>query len=132
MESRWKKSRFTVTAVRYYVMWTTKYLRPVLTDDVKPALASLIRKRAGEIDVTVENLSVSSDRVAIVLASSPLNAPHYIVQQLKRATSLSLRMQYQTLRTRIPTLWNREYYLRSLDAETEEKEEDFIEGERRK
>lgn len=132
METRWKKSDATVAAVRYYVMWTTKYLRPVLTEDVRPSLTSLLKKRAEELGITLESLSILSDRVSITLSSSPLFAPHYIVQQLKRATSLSLRMQYHSLRTRIPTLWNREYYLVSLPSEAGESEEKFLDGERRK
>ena len=80
METRWKKPSSTVARVRYFIMRMTKYLRPVLIEDV--------------VDT---------------FFSSPLYAPHYVVQFFKRATGLKLRMK-------LPSLWNRNYYLGSFES----------------
>jgi putative transposase len=53
--------------------------------------------------------------------ADPTFAPHYIVQQFKGYTSRILRKEFPSLKSRLPSLWTRSYYVQTnpaLDKET--------------
>jgi putative transposase len=54
-------------------------------------------------------------------------SPHFIVQQLKGYTSRTLRQEFPTLSSRLPTLWTRSYYVESVGHISESVIKKYIE-----
>ncbi len=48
------------------------------------------------------------------MKGTPTVAVHFIVNQLKGYTSVVLRREFATLRSRLPTLWTRSYYCETI------------------
>ena len=113
-QKRWTTSNKAVYNIAYHLIWCSKYRREVLIDGVDVRLKELLNEKAEELGVVIENLEVMPDHVHIFVKCSPVDSPHFIVQQLKGYTSRILRKEFKQLRTRIPTLWTRSYFCESV------------------
>ncbi|MFH4324757.1 transposase, partial [Acinetobacter baumannii] len=60
------------------------------------------------------------------------DAPHRIVNQIKGYTSRILREQFPWLKSRLPTLWSRSYFIASVGSVTEEAVRLYIENQKGK
>lgn len=131
-KDRWTHSDTTVYNIGYHIIWCPKYRRPVLVGDVEARLRELIMKKAEEINISIENLKIMPDHVHLFVKASPTASPHWIVQQLKGYTSHELREQFKSLRTRLPTLWTRSYYVESCGHISEDTVKRYIEEQKTK
>lgn len=127
MNTRWTTSHKAVYNIGYHLIWCPKYRRKVLVGDVADRLRELLCAKAEALGCHVETLEIMPDHVHLFLKSSPIHAPHYLVQQLKGATSHTLRDEFPALKTRLPTLWTRSYYCESIGHISEETIRRYIE-----
>jgi len=129
-KQRWKTSNTTVYNVGYHLIWCPKYRREVLTGDVRIRLKELLVEKAEKINVSIENMEIMPDHVHLFVKSTPVNAPHYIVQQLKGYTSRMLRQEFPKLKSRLPTLWTRSYYVETIGHISEPTIKRYIEDQK--
>ncbi|MER3417528.1 MAG: IS200/IS605 family transposase [Armatimonadota bacterium] len=118
---RYRKNAGCVYTLHYHVVWCPKYRRPVLTEPVAESLKALLYEKATELDVMIEGLEVMPDHVHLFVSAAPTDAPQHLVNQFKGYTSRRLRQQFPALRSRLPSLWSRSYYIGSaghVSAET--------------
>jgi len=128
---RWTTSNKAVFNIGYHIIWCPKYRREVLKNEVEIRLKELLFKKAEEIKVNIENMEILPDHVHIFVKCSPVDSPHWIVQQLKGYTSRILRKEFKTIRTRIPTLWTRSYYCESVGHISESTIKQYIEDQKK-
>lgn len=131
MKERWSTSRTTVYNIAYHLIWCPKYRRRVLTGEVEKRLAELLFIKAEELEITIETMEILPDHVHLFVKSSPVNSPHYIVQQLKGSTSRILRQEFPSLKSRLPTLWTRSYYCESIGHISEDTVRRYIEEQKK-
>lgn len=112
--SRWKTSKTAVFNLSYHLIWCPKYRRKVLVGDIKDRLLKLILEKAEELQLEIVEANIQPDHIHLFVRSKPIHSPQFIVGQLKGHTSRILRKEFSTLRTRIPTLWTRSYYVDSV------------------
>lgn len=124
---RWTTSNKAIYNIGYHLIWCPKYRRPVLVGEIETRLKTLLFNKAKQLDVKIESLEVMPDHIHLFVKCSPVDSPHYIVQQLKGNTSRILRQEFATLRTRIPTLWTRSYYCESCGHISEATVKKYIE-----
>ncbi len=130
-KDRWTHSNTTVYNVGYHIIWCPKYLRKVLQPPVSDRLEVLLREKASEIGVNVETLEIMPDHLHLFVKAKPTASPHWIVQQLKGYTSRILRQEFEPLRTRLPSLWTRSYYVESCGHISEDVMKKYIEDQKR-
>lgn len=119
MKARWQTSDTTVHSIAYDLVWCTKYRRPLLEGNIENRLRQLLFEKAEEMGISIERVEIMPDYVRLSIKSSPVHAPHFIVQQLKGHTSHILRREFGVLRTRVPTLWTRDYWCASVGRASE-------------
>lgn len=129
---RWTHSNKAVYNVGYHLIWCPKYRRPVLVDEISARLKQLLIEKATELDISIECMEILPDHVHLFVKTSPTASPHWIVQQLKGKTSRILRAEFQTLRSRLPTLWTRSYYVESVGHISERTIKKYIEEQKGK
>jgi len=127
VSQRWVHGNTTVYNLGYHLIWCPKYRRPVLVDGVETRLKDLLRKKAAEIGVSIVELEVMPDHVHLFVKSSPTAAPHWVVQQLKGFSSHELRKEFPSLKSRLPSLWTRSYYVESVGHISEDAVRRYIE-----
>ena len=86
-KKRWTTSNKAVYNLGYHIIWCPKYRRKVLTGDVAKRLRELLYEKASSIDMEIETLEIMPDHVHLFVKASPVDSPHFIVQQLKGYTS---------------------------------------------
>lgn len=132
VSQRWVHGNTTVYNLGYHLIWCPKYRRPVLVGEVEERLRQLLQQKSKQIGVTIAELEVMPDRVHLFVKSSPTAAPHWVVQQLKGFTSHELRKEFPSLKSRLPTLWTRSYYVESVGHISEDTVRRYIEEQRNK
>ena len=111
---RWKKSNKTVYNVKYHIIWCVKYRRKVLVDYVDKRLKELLNIKAKELNIVIEKMETNIDHIHLFINADPTQSIHWIVQQLKGYTSKILREEISSVRTRLPSLWTRSYYVETI------------------
>jgi putative transposase len=130
MEKRWKASEGCVTSLYYHLIWCPKYQREVLVDEIAERLLILLYEKAADIDLEIVSNEIMPDCVHLLVKARAEDSPHFLIQQLKGYTSKIMREEFHTLKSRIPTLWTRNYYCCSVGRFSEEEINDFIESQR--
>ncbi len=130
-KERWTHSNTTVYNIGYHIIWCPKYRRKVLQGYIADRLKALLNEKAAEINVIIEVMEIMPDHLHLFIKSKPTSSPHWIVQQLKGYTSRILRQEFESLRTRLPTLWTRSYYIESCGHISEDTVKKYIEDQKR-
>ena len=130
MKARWKKDSTCVHNVKYHLIWCSKYRREVLIGDVNTRLKELLIHKSKALEIQIETMEVMPDHVHLFVSSTPVHAPHYIIGQLKGYTSRMLRNEFEWLKSRIPTLWTRSYYIESVGHISEHTVRKYIDEQR--
>jgi putative transposase len=130
MTKRWTHSNKAIFNIGYHLIWCTKYRKPVLSPEVEERLKFLLLKKAKEIGVDIQRLEILPEHIHMFVKCSPVDSPHFVVQQFKGYTSHTLRKEFSHLRTRIPTLWTRSYYCESCGHISEETVKKYIEDQK--
>lgn len=132
MDNRWKSSKHAVFNCSYHFIWCPKYRRNVLVGDIEVRLKELLYEKAAEHGWIIETMEIMPDHVHIFIKATTVDAPVYIISQLKGFTSRTLRKEYVELRKRIPTLWTRSYYCESVGHISEKTIKKYIEKQKNK
>lgn len=120
-----------VFSLKYHLVWCPKYRRPVLVDRIADDLRALLYQKASQLQVTIEALEIMPDQVHLFVSADPTEAPQRLANQFKGFTSRSLRKKYSTLRSRLPSLWSRSYYVGSLGQVSDKTVRQYIEAQKK-
>lgn len=126
-DTRYRRNAGSVYSLKYHLVWCSKYRRNVLVGTITDELRSLICQKAQELGVTIEALEIMPDQVHLFIESDPTEAPQRLANQFKGYTSRILRLKFPQLRSRIPSLWSRSYYVGSIGHVSEETVKRYIE-----
>jgi putative transposase len=116
-----------VYSLKYHLVWCPKYRRPVLTNAVAERLKLLLADKASELETTLHALEVMPDHVHLFVESDPTRAPAHLAAQFKGFTSHVLRREFPHLRSRLPTLWSRSYFVCSIGHVSDKAIQRYIE-----
>lgn len=100
-----------VSNLNYHLVWCPKYRLPVLIDEVAEDLDALIREKASELDVEVKHLAIKPDHINLFVKAPPDLSPAKLAHQFKGFSSRILRERHRHLKSRMPSLWSRSYYV---------------------
>jgi len=126
-ETRYRQNAESVFNLHLHFVWCPKYRKPVLTGDVETRLRELLYEKAKALDVEMEGLEIMPDHVHLFIAVPPTDAPQHYANQFKGYTSRVLRQEFEHLRSRLPSLWSRSYYVGSAGHVSAEVIKKYIE-----
>ncbi len=128
--ARYAKNAEAVFSLKYHTVWCPKYCRPMLTNPVDAGLKELILEVAARREMTVHALEVMPDHVHLFVETDPRWAPAEVVGKFKAVSSRILRQEFPKLRSRLPTLWSRSYYIASVGTVSEATIRRYIEAQK--
>ena len=132
MRTRWQTNKGSVYNVSYHIIWCPKYRRAVLVDDVAVRLKILLYEQAAKYGWIIEAMEVMPDHLHVFIKANPIDPVARIVAQLKGYTSHVLRNEFSHLRTKLPTLWTRSYYVETIGHISESTIKKYIEDQKNK
>lgn len=127
---RWRRSNTSVFNLGYHFVWCPKYRKQVLEGEVRLRLIELMHEKATELGVTIDRLEVLSDHVHLFVKTLPTHSPHQLAHQFKGYTSRFLRQEFPWLKSKLPSLWTRSYYVESVGHISEETIRKYIEDQK--
>ncbi len=127
---RYAKNAGAIFSLKYHVVWCPKYRKPVLVPPVDVRLKQLLVEIAEATDMKVLAMEVVPDHVHVFIETDVRRAPAEIAAKLKANTSRILREEFPHLRTRLPTLWSRSYFISTVGAVSEAAIRRYIENQK--
>ena len=106
-----KRTRHAVYNINYHFVWIPKYRRKVLTGRTPLRLEELLNQKSSELEGEILNLTIQPDHVHLFCSFPPKVAPHQIMHRLKDYTAFKLRKEFPDLKTRLPNMWTRSYFV---------------------
>ena len=129
---RYKRNSGCVYNIKYHLVWCPKYRRKVLNEVIATRLKELLYEKAKELEINIEAIEIMPDHVHLFITGYPNEAVQHIVNQLKGCTSRILRQEFKELRTRLPVLWSRSYYVGTVGYVSEAAVRKYIENQKGK
>ena len=120
IDNRYRVSTAALYSLKYHFVWCPKYRFKVLVGPVEKRLRQLLYRKAKELDATIHALEIMPDHVHLLVESDPRLAPAHIAAQFKGFTSHELRSEFPWLKSRLPSMWSRSYYVGSIGAVSEQ------------
>ena len=119
-----------VFSLTYHLVFCPKYRKKVLTGPVETRLKALLSAKAGELSLTLHTMEIMPDHVHLFVESDPALAPAKIAAHLKGYTSRVLRQEFRHLRSQLPSLWSRSYYIGCVGHVSEATVRRYIESQK--
>ena len=126
-----KSNNNVVYSCKYHVVWCPKYRRSVLTGAVEQRLKTILHETAREKRADVLELEVMPDHVHLLIEVDPQYGIHRMVRQLKGRSSHTLRREFPSLSTRLPTLWTNSYFVSTVGGAPLAVIKQYIENQKR-
>ena len=119
----------TVFDLKYHLVWTTKYRKPVLAGKLGVRTRNLIREICDSLNVQIIRGHVSKDHVHIFISIPPQISISKMAQYLKGKTSRKLLMENKELNKRFwgKHFWSRGYFATTSGTITDEMVMKYIE-----
>ena len=111
---QYKTNNNIVYSCQYHVVWTPKYRRRVLVNNVAIRFQEIAHEVADELSCELIEIEVMPDHVNLLVAVDPQLGIHRFVKRLKGRSSHLLRDEFQWLKSRLPTLWTNSYFVATV------------------
>ncbi|MBW8347834.1 IS200/IS605 family transposase [Bacillus sp. IITD106] len=122
-KSNLKHARTCVYNVHYHIVWSVKYRRKVLTNEIEQYLKDLFEEIAKEKGFEVITMEVGEqDHIHVFASAHPKVAPSYIVKMLKAISGRKLLLRYPEIKEKLwkGRLWNNSFYIETAGSINEE------------
>ena len=122
--------RTSVCNINYHVVWSVKYRRKILSEEVELYLKELVRQIASDKGFTVHLFECGEgDHVHCFVSGPPKLSITDIVKYLKGITGRKLFEQFPEIREKLwkGQLWNHSYYVETIGSVSEENIRRYIE-----
>lgn len=124
-------SQTSVHFMGYHFVWCPKYRRKVLVEQTAIRLDELIRQKAEQLKCKIIALEIMPDHVHLFIQGKPKLSPNTLIGQIKGYTSRMLREEFKELKTKLPTLWTRSYFVSTHGHISDELIQKYIEEQKR-
>lgn len=111
---KYKSNNNVVYSCKYHVVWCPKYRRKVLVEDIAKRLKELIEERCFAINAEIIEMEIMPDHVHLLLEVDPQFGINRAVRSIKGYSSHTLRKEFKSLTTRLPTLWTNSYFVSTV------------------
>ena len=109
----YQTTRYATYACEYHIIWCTKYRRSVLSPDIQERLKALVLESQEVYDFVVRAIETMPDHVHVLISIPPTQAVGILIGKVKTMTAKVLREEFPHLKSRLPNLWTRTYFVAS-------------------
>ncbi len=120
-----------VFSCHYHVIFTTKYRRKVLIEEIELELRNIILNSQDKFQFKIIEMEIMPDHVHLLIDSNPKIGIYTQVNRIKGISSNILRNKFPSLRKRIPTLWTRSKFISTVGAVSLETVKKYIENQKK-
>ncbi len=126
----YRKTSHSVYDLKYHIVWSTKYRKPILRGDVAERARTLIREICKSEDAEIIRGHISRDHVHLFVSVPPYISLSKFIQRVKGKTAHKLLHEYRSLSKEFwgRHIWGRGYFVASSGNITDEMIKQYIEN----
>ena len=128
----YKSNKNVVFSCKYHVVWCPKYRRKCLVGEIGERLKELIQQTAAEINAEIFEMEIMPDHVHLLIEVDPQFGINKAIRHIKGVSSHALRMEFPSLKSRLPTLWTNSYFVSSVGGAPLEEIKKYIQIQKKK
>ena len=128
---KYKSNNNVTYSCKYHVVFCPKYRRPVLVDGVDDCLKKLIKETCDQLNVEIIEMEIMPDHVHIFIDLDPRLGVHTVIKTMKGRSARILRSEFPWLKTRLPNMWTRSYFLCTVGHVNEDTIQKYINEQKR-
>ena len=117
---------------RYHVVFCPKYRRNVLVNGIDERLKTIVMEIIEKWGQELIEMEVMPDHVHLLVGCDPQFGIHRLVKYIKGTSSRYLRLEYPSLKQRLPSLWTNNYFVATLGGVTRETLKRYVETQKDK
>lgn len=126
MNSKYRKTKTTVSIINYHFVFCSRYQRKIfLIKGVKERFKELIDEISKKLDIKILTIEYRESCVYLYINSSVDLSPSKLMYYIKNETSTKIRNEFIEL-SKIPSLWTRNYFVSTMDEISKDTIEKFI------
>ena len=122
--------RTSVCNINYHVVWSVKYRKKILSEEIEQYLKKIAIQVADEKEFTIELIKCGEcDHVHCFIIAPPKLSVTQIAKYLKGITGRKILEKYPELRNQLykGELWNHSYYCETIGSVSEDNIKRYIE-----
>lgn len=127
----YKSNKNVVFSCKYHVVWCPKYRRKCLVGEIGERLKELIQQTAAEINAEIFEMEIMPDHVHLLIEVDPQFGINKAIRHIKGVSSHALRMEFPSLKSRLPTLWTNSYFVSSVGGAPLEEIKKYIQNQKK-
>ena len=126
----YRRGPHTVFDLKYHLVWTTKYKKPILTGKIGVRVRDLIREVCKTHDVQIIRGHVSKEHIHLFISIPPQISISKFAQYVKGKTSRKILQENPSLNKKFwgQHFWSRGYFAATSGAITDEMIIEYIEN----
>ncbi len=113
---QYKSDGRLVFSCQYHIIFCPKYRRSVLVDGIDLRLKQLILEKQEPYGYEVVEMEVMPDHVHLLLSVNPKNGVYKVISQIKGYSSKTLRDEFPSLKSRLPSLWTHSKFISTVGS----------------
>jgi putative transposase len=114
----YQTTRYSTYACEYHIIWCTKYRRSALSEEIQARFKELVLESQEPYGFIVRALETMADHVHLLVSIPPTENVSIMVGKIKSLTAKALREEFPHLKSRLPNLWTRSYFVASTGGVT--------------
>lgn len=103
----------SVSNINYHIIWTTKYRKHLLTNEIQVELKKILIEKAYILNISIKAFELMDDHIHIFIHTGPNILVSKIVNMLKGFSSFRLRQSFPSLK-KYKHLWTPSYFCESI------------------
>jgi len=119
-------SAHLVYSCQCHVIFCPKYRRKILIDEIYARLVEIFAEVATKHQFKIIEQEIMPDHVHLLIDVNPRFRIMQAVTKLKAVSSRTLRKEFPSLKTRLPSLWTRSAFISSVGSVTLEVVKGYI------
>lgn len=127
----YKSNKNVVFSCKYHVVWCPKYRRKCLVGKIGARLKELIEQTATEINAEIFEMEIMPDHVHLLIEVDPQFGINKAIRHIKGVSSHTLRTEFPSLKSRLPTLWTNSYFVSSVGGAPLEEIKKYIQDQKK-
>ena len=114
----YQNTRSSTYACEYHIIWCTKYRRTALSAEIQARFREIVLESQEKYGYIVRGVETMTDHVHLLMSIPPTEAVGILIGKIKGMTAKVLREEFPHLKSRLPNLWTRSYFVASTGGVT--------------
>ena len=122
----YQTTRYSTYACEYHIIWCTKYRRSALSEEIQARFKDLVLESQQTYGFSIRALETMPDHIHLLMSIPPTESVSIMVGKIKGMTAKVLREEFPHLKSRLPNLWTRSYFVASTGGVTLEALKQYV------